>query len=122
MSKLRKPLSIDLVKVKQVQVRSRRNLRSHTSMFVFFFTGVFLANLVVALFDSGRSPHFSPHTLPVWIAVAIATPMFVLADTLAVLSLAGNSAESTKNRRCVWAFALTITGYAILIIVFELTK
>jgi hypothetical protein len=122
MAKLRKPLSIDLVKVRQVQEASRRNLRSHTCMFVFFFTGIFLANFVLALADSSRSPDFSSRALPVWVAAAISIPLFVIADTLAVMSVVGNSPESTKNRRSLWAFMLTVTGYAILIIVFELTK
>jgi hypothetical protein len=118
MPKLGRPLPFNLVRVRsagevrQFRERSRRNLRSHTALFVFFFTGIFLARLVLALADfHGLS--FSSNAIPVWIAIAIATPLFVVADILIVMSIVGNMVESAKNRRSLWAFILTIVGYVI---------
>src|SRR4051794_15350541 len=116
MPKLRRPLPINLVKVRsaeevrQIRERSRRNLRSHTAMFVFFFTGLFLATFIVGLADPGRSVNFSARAIPTWIAAAIAIPLFVIADILAALSIVGNRVESAKNWQSLWAFFLTIIG------------
>lgn len=126
MPKLGRPLPFNLVKVRsaeevrQIRARSRRNLRSYTAMFVFFFTGIFLANLILILADF-RGLSFSHDAIPVWMAMAVATPLFIIADVLTVMSIVGNVVESIKNRRCLWAFLLTIIGYAILIPIVELT-
>lgn len=128
MPKLGRPLPFNLVKVRsadevrQIRERSRRNLRSYTATFVFFFTGFFLANFMLRIADPGGSFNSSSQAIPVWIAIVVAIPMFVAADILAVMSITGGSIESRKNRRSLWGFVLTISGYVILFGVYYLVR
>ncbi|GAA4619483.1 hypothetical protein GCM10023195_88130 [Actinoallomurus liliacearum] len=104
------------LKLRQLQKRSKEDLRKQVAFAVFFFTALFLVPGVVT-FASGASPKISVRLLPVWGLLVIIIGLMIAANILAVMSLNGSADERRKNRLSLIAFCLLVAAYVFIAIV-----
>ncbi|MEV5704531.1 hypothetical protein [Actinoallomurus sp. NPDC052274] len=117
MGRQKKPLPPNYgVKLRQLQKRSKEDLRKQVAFAVLFFTALFLVP-GVATFASGASPKISVHLLPVWGMLFVIIGLMITADVLAVMSMNGSGDERRKNRLSLIAFCLLVASYVLIGIV-----
>lgn len=114
MGRQKRPVPPDFgVKLKQLQKRSKQDLRRQVTFAVFFFTALFLVPLV-ANFANGAPPDLSLHKLPAWAMLILIIGLMIVADVIAVISIGGVRGERRKNRLCLIAFCLVVAAYLLL--------